>query len=48
VTHDVREAFLLGTRIGLMKAGSLSAIVDRDSFLKLEDPEARAFARCLQ
>jgi osmoprotectant transport system ATP-binding protein len=48
VTHDVREAFQLGTRIGLMKEGRLTAIVDRQTFLQLEDPEAQAFARCLQ
>jgi osmoprotectant transport system ATP-binding protein len=48
VTHDVREAFALGTRIGLMKEGRLTAVVDPDAFLKLDDPEAKAFARCLQ
>src|SRR5579862_815539 len=48
VTHDMREAFLLGTRIGLMQDGSLIAMVRPDEFLKLEHPEARAFARCLQ
>jgi osmoprotectant transport system ATP-binding protein len=48
VTHDVREAFRLGTRIGLMKDGRLTTVVDRENFLKLDDPEAQAFARCLQ
>lgn len=44
VTHDLREAFVLGTRIGLMKDGHLLALVSRDEFQKLDDPEARAFA----
>lgn len=44
VTHDLREAFLLGTRIGLMKDGRLLALVPRDEFLKLDNPEAKAFA----
>jgi len=48
VTHDIREAFLLGTRIGLMKEGELIAIVEPGEFLKLDHPEARAFAGCLQ
>jgi ABC-type sugar transport system ATPase subunit len=41
VTHDIREAFLLGTRIGLMQEGRLAAIVKPEEFLKLELPEAR-------
>jgi osmoprotectant transport system ATP-binding protein len=48
VTHDVREAFLLGTHIGLMKDGDLIALVQPGEFLKLDHPEAQAFARCLQ
>jgi osmoprotectant transport system ATP-binding protein len=48
VTHDIREAFLLGTRIGLMQEGRLAAIVKPEEFLKLELPEARAFVGCLQ
>jgi osmoprotectant transport system ATP-binding protein len=48
VTHDIREAFLLGTRIGLMKEGELIAVVDPAEFSSLDHPEARAFARCLQ
>src|SRR5262245_19362615 len=48
VTHDIREAFLLGTRIGLMKEGELIAVVNPSEFSKLDHPEARAFARCLQ
>ena len=48
VTHDIREAFLLGTRIGLMQDGRLIAIVKPEEFTKLEHPEAQAFARSLQ
>jgi osmoprotectant transport system ATP-binding protein len=47
VTHDVREAFLLGTRIGLMKEGRLTAVVGPEDFRQLDDPEARSFVRCL-
>ena len=43
VTHDVREAFILGDRIGLMKDGKLLALVVADEFHKLDHPEARAF-----
>jgi osmoprotectant transport system ATP-binding protein len=48
VTHDIREAFLLGTRIGLMQNGELVAIVKPDDFAKLDHPEAQAFSRSLQ
>jgi osmoprotectant transport system ATP-binding protein len=48
VTHDIREAFLLGTRIGLMQDGELIAILRPDEFLKFDHPEARAFTRSLQ
>jgi osmoprotectant transport system ATP-binding protein len=48
VTHDIREAFLLGTRIGLMQEGRLVALVTPDEFLNLDHAEARAFVGCLQ
>ena len=44
VTHDVREAFILGDRIGLMKDGRLIALVPGSEFHKLDHPEARAFS----
>jgi len=44
VTHDLREAFVLGDRIGLMKDGRLLALVPAAEFQSLDDPEARAFA----
>jgi osmoprotectant transport system ATP-binding protein len=43
VTHDLREAFILADRIGLMKDGKLAALVGADEFRKLNDPEAKAF-----
>ncbi len=44
VTHDLREAFILGNRIGLMKDGRLIALVSAAEFRKLDHPEARAFS----
>src|SRR5256714_416611 len=44
VTHDMREAFILGDRIGLMKEGHLVALVPAGEFRKLDHPEAKAFA----
>lgn len=44
VTHDMREAFKLGDRIGLMKEGHLLALVPTAEFQKLDIPEAKAFA----
>jgi osmoprotectant transport system ATP-binding protein len=44
VTHDVREAFILADRIGLMKDGRLLALVPSAEFHQLDFPEARAFA----
>ena len=43
VTHDVREAFILGDRIGLMQDGHLVALVPAAEFRKLDHPEAKAF-----
>lgn len=43
VTHDLREAFRLGNRIGLMKDGRLIALVSAGDFRNLDHPEARAF-----
>jgi len=44
VTHDVREAFILADRIGLMKDGRLLALVPAAEFHRLDLPEAKAFA----
>lgn len=48
VTHDVREALLLGTRIGLMAAGSLLLLETPENFLKSKEPHAQAYLETLQ
>jgi len=47
VTHDVREAFILGDRIGLMKDGTLIALVPASEFEKLDHAEAKAFSQVI-
>jgi osmoprotectant transport system ATP-binding protein len=47
VTHDIQEAFALGTRIGLMNEGKLVVLGTKKEFLASENPEARAFIACL-
>ncbi len=47
VTHDVREAFVLATRIGLLKEGRMILLGAPKLLLECDDPEARAFAQCL-
>ena len=44
VTHDVREALALATRIALLKDGALEVVAAPDEFLRAGSPEARAFA----
>ena len=48
VTHDVREALLLGTRIGVLHNGRLVFLGGRSEFLKAQDEEVRAFHTCLE
>jgi osmoprotectant transport system ATP-binding protein len=43
VTHDVREALILGTRIGLMHRGRLLLLETPDRFLASDNPQARAY-----
>lgn len=43
VTHDVREALTLATRIGLMHRGKLLLLEPPDRFLKSDNPQARAY-----
>ncbi len=43
VTHDVREAFALATRIGLFEDGHLVELAEPDKFALSNNPEARAF-----
>lgn len=43
VTHDVREALLLGTRIALLEAGKLVGIFTPGEFLNSTDPMVTAY-----
>jgi osmoprotectant transport system ATP-binding protein len=43
VTHDLREALLLGTRIALLEAGKLAGVFTPGEFLQAPDPIAAAY-----
>jgi osmoprotectant transport system ATP-binding protein len=47
VTHDLREALRLGSRIALMEAGRLVTALEPREFLRSEDPLASAYVRAL-
>ncbi|NJN76229.1 MAG: ATP-binding cassette domain-containing protein [Synechococcaceae cyanobacterium RL_1_2] len=47
VTHDIQEAFVLGTRIGLMENGKLVTLGSPSEFKRCEHPEAQKFLACL-
>ncbi len=47
VTHDVREALLLASRIVLLEAGRIVASAPPREFLRLDHPEVRAFTASL-
>ncbi|MGB8507366.1 MAG: hypothetical protein WCD76_03095, partial [Pyrinomonadaceae bacterium] len=48
VTHDVREALLVATRIGLMHAGQLVLLDTPQNFLRSTEPHARAYRETLR
>jgi len=48
VTHDVREALRLGTRIALLSRGRLEMIAQPREFRKAQSPEASAFLAGLE
>ncbi len=48
VTHDIQEAFVLGTRIGLMYGGELVFLGTPEEFKTTSHPEAVAFLKCLE
>jgi osmoprotectant transport system ATP-binding protein len=48
VTHDVREALFLGTKIALLSQGRLVSTYTPEEFPRATEPEARAFAASLQ
>jgi osmoprotectant transport system ATP-binding protein len=43
VTHDVREALLLGTRIALLDGGKLIGVYTADEFVRAPDPTVAAY-----
>ena len=43
VTHDVREALMVGSRIALLKDGRLDVVAPPEEFRKAQTEEARAF-----
>ena len=45
VTHDLHEALRLGSRIALMEAGKLVAVLPPEEFLRSNDPLAAAYVR---
>jgi osmoprotectant transport system ATP-binding protein len=45
VTHDLREALRLGSRIALMEAGRLVTVLAPKEFLRSPDPWAAAYVR---
>jgi osmoprotectant transport system ATP-binding protein len=46
VTHDVREALLLGSRIALLESGKLTGIYTPDEFQCATEPLAAAYMAC--
>src|SRR5580704_16613547 len=48
VTHDLREALRLGSRIALMEAGRLVAVLSPADFLRSDDPLASAYVRAFR
>jgi osmoprotectant transport system ATP-binding protein len=47
VTHDLREALLLASRIVLLQAGKVVVSATADRFLQMDHPEVQAFASSL-
>lgn len=45
VTHDLREALLLGSRIALLEAGRLTLVLTPQEFLRSDDPLAASYVR---
>jgi osmoprotectant transport system ATP-binding protein len=45
VTHDLREALRIGSRIALMESGRLIALYTPDEFLQSKDPHAAAYLK---
>ena len=47
VTHDIQEAFFIGTRIGIVCQGELVFLGTKEEFLQSQHQEAKAFLACL-
>ena len=48
ITHDIQEAFVLASRVGLMSEGELVVLGTKDEFKGSVHPESLAFLKCLQ
>jgi osmoprotectant transport system ATP-binding protein len=48
VTHDIQEALVLASRIGLMDGGELVVLGTTDEFMRSQHPESLAFLQCLR
>ncbi|HEY9404809.1 MAG TPA: ATP-binding cassette domain-containing protein [Pyrinomonadaceae bacterium] len=48
VTHDVREALRLATRIALMREGRIVLLATPEEFMRAEEPLARAYLETLR
>jgi len=48
VTHDVREALMLGTRIALMAAGKIVLLETPQEFVRSSNPHVRAYLETLR
>lgn len=48
VTHDIHEALLLGTRIGLLHGGNLVLLETRERFRNSNEEHARAYLKTLR
>ncbi len=48
VTHDLREALLLGTRIALLEAGRLITVLPPDEFVQSSEPLVAAYVNAFE
>ena len=48
VTHDIREALTLGSRIALLKDGGIETVAPVEEFARSTSPEARAFLATME
>jgi len=48
VTHDLREALLLGTRIALMESGKLAGVFAPHEFEHATDPRVAAYVHAFR